>query len=48
VWDWDLNSEFALAKQVLYCLNHTINPFCYGYFLEMGSQKLFTQVGFEL
>jgi hypothetical protein len=27
-----LNSGFALAKQVLYCLSHTSRPFCSGYF----------------
>jgi hypothetical protein len=39
----------TLAKQVLYCLNHTSSPFCSGYFGDGwgGSLKLFAQVGLE-
>jgi hypothetical protein len=37
---------FALAKQVLYCLSHTSNPFCSGYF-EMRVYELFVQAGLE-
>jgi hypothetical protein len=36
-----------LTKQVLYFLNHTSSPFCFGYFLKMGSHKLFAWAGLE-
>jgi hypothetical protein len=40
-WGWGLNSGFILAKQVLYHLSHTSNPFFFGYF---GDEcKLFPQ-----
>jgi hypothetical protein len=36
------------AKQVLYCLNHTSNPFCSDYFGDEGSHELFALAGLEL
>jgi hypothetical protein len=29
--------SLALARQVLYCLSHADNPFCFGYFSERVS-----------
>jgi hypothetical protein len=36
----------VLIKQAIYSLSHTSSPFYSGY-LEMGSQELFAQAGFE-
>jgi hypothetical protein len=34
LWVWGLNS--GLARQVLYCLNHTSSAFCSCYFGDEG------------
>jgi hypothetical protein len=39
-----------LAKQALYCLNHTLSPYCSVYFEDCGgggSRKLFAMAGLE-
>jgi hypothetical protein len=54
--DWGLNSglhtckasALPTAKQVLYCLSHTLNTFCSGYFGDRGSCELFAWAGLEL